>query len=64
MVRQAHHNEKPFASARKPSSWLSYPRKSKLKKPDINQIFFINSVRDSGVEPLTTVWKTVVIPIN
>ena len=52
--------ENPFDSPRKPSSWLSSPPKSK----NILQRMFFDFVRDRRVELLTTVWKTVILPIN
>jgi hypothetical protein len=51
-----------------PSSTGEYPLPTPLsaiphkKKKALSDLFLF--VRDSGVEPLTTVWKTVILPIN
>ena len=48
-----------FDSLRKPSSWLAHP--AQIKTAIISGILF---VRDGGIELPTTVWKTVVLPLN
>ncbi|GEM_PF-4213124 len=53
-------NEKLFASLTQAKQFACYPAQ---KQNSPNRGYFV-FVRDKGVEPFTTVWKTVIIPIN